>query len=220
MKCPHCAVTVHVTETSTQLGHYAKNSVGESVAWQGTHTTCPSCSQKVIWLSCHSINPNQSVGLQLIKLLVWPQNSERPLDRSVPPAIATDFAEACRVLPISAQASAALTRRTLQQVLRDHAHTTSKDLYDQIEEVIQSGHLPSSLADQLSAIRIIGNFAAHPLKSKLSGLILPVEPHEAEWNLDVLEAVFDYYFTKPALAQARKDALNRKLEEAGKPLLQ
>jgi hypothetical protein len=124
------------------------------------------------------------------------------------------------VLPISPQASAALTRRCLQQVLRDHGQTKSKDLFDQIQEVINNNHVPTALADQLDAIRVIGNFAAHPLKSKNTGMVLPVEEHEAEWNLDVLEAVFDHYFVKPAQAKARKAALNLKLAEAGKPQLQ
>lgn len=43
-----------------------------------------------------------------------------------------------------------------------------------------------------------------------------MEPGEAEWNLDVLEALFDFYFVAPAKAQERRDALNRKLKEAGK----
>jgi hypothetical protein len=33
----------------------------------------------------------------------------------------------------------------------------------------------------LDAIRTIGNFAAHPIKSTSSGEIVDVEPGEAEW---------------------------------------
>lgn len=40
---------------------------------------------------------------------------------------------------------------------------------------------------------------------------------EAEWLLDVLEALFDFYFVQPATLRAKKDALNKKLKEAGKP---
>jgi hypothetical protein len=46
-----------------------------------------------------------------------------------------------------------------------------------------------------------------------------VEPGEAEWNLDVLESLFDFYFVQPALHAKRKAALNPKLKEAGKPEL-
>jgi hypothetical protein len=48
---------------------------------------------------------------------------------------------------------------------------------------------------------------------------VPVEPEEAEWNLDVLEQLFDLYFVLPARAKAKKEALNKKLTDAGKPPL-
>jgi hypothetical protein len=57
------------------------------------------------------------------------------------------------------------------------------------------------------------------MKSLQSGDILPVEPQEAEWNLDVLESLFDFYFVQPALLQAKRNALNKKLAEAGKPTM-
>jgi hypothetical protein len=68
-------------------------------------------------------------------------------------------------------------------------------------------------------VRVIGNFAAHQIKSKVTGQIVDVEPHEAEWNLDVLELLFDFYFVQPAVAAKRKAELNKKLKDAGKPEL-
>jgi hypothetical protein len=77
--------------------------------------------------------------------------------------------------------------------------------------------LPSHIEESLGAVRNIGNFAAHPIKSKSTGEIVPVEPGEAEWNLDTLELLFDFYFVAPAKTKARRDALNKKLSDAGKP---
>jgi hypothetical protein len=82
--------------------------------------------------------------------------------------------------------------------------------------VLDSGKLPSHLAEDIDAVRNIGNFAAHPMKSTTSGAILPVEPGEAEWTLDVLEGLFDVYFVQPARAKSKRDALNKKLIDAGK----
>jgi len=46
-----------------------------------------------------------------------------------------------------------------------------------------------------------------------------LSPGEAEWNLDVLEALFDFFFTQAEKRQQRCDALNAKLKDAGrKPL--
>lgn len=60
-------------------------------------------------------------------------------------------------------------------------------------------------------------FAAHPNKSLSTGAIVDVEPGEAEWMLDVLEGLFDFYFVQPDILQKKKDALNKKLADAGKP---
>lgn len=122
-------------------------------------------------------------------------------------------------MPISAKASAALSRRNLQAILRDKAGAMKRDLDDQIDELIDGGKVPSYIADGLHAVRNIGNFAAHPIKSKSTGEIVPVETGEAEWNLDVLESLFDFYFVQPALTAKRKAELNKKLKDAGKPEL-
>ncbi len=117
----------------------------------------------------------------------------------------------------SPKASAALSRRCLQHILRDEAGVKKQDLFREIQEVLDSGKLPSHISGGLDAVRNIGNFAAHPIKSQSSGEIVDVEPGEAEWNLDVLESLFDFYFVAPARSAARKAALNKKLADAGKP---
>lgn len=104
-------------------------------------------------------------------------------------------------------------------MLREAAGVKPSDLSAEIEEVLKGKLLPQHLAESIDAIRNIGNFAAHPIKSKTSGAILPVEPHEAEWNLDVLEALFDFYYVQPAVTATKRAALNAKLHDAGKPLL-
>jgi len=123
------------------------------------------------------------------------------------------------VLADSAKASAALSRRCLQLLLRNKANVKHQDLVKEIQELLDRGTLPSHIADSLDAVRHIGNFAAHPIKSKSTGEIVRVEAGEAEWNLDVLESLFDFYFVAPARTKARRDALNKKLTDAGKPPL-
>jgi hypothetical protein len=55
------------------------------------------------------------------------------------------------------------------------------------------------------------------MKSTNTGEVIDFEPGEAEWNLDVLESLFDFYFVQPALAAKRKAELNKKLKQVGKP---
>jgi len=66
------------------------------------------------------------------------------------------------------------------------------------------------LAECLDHIRIIGNFAAHPIKSERTGEIIDVEPDEAEYALEVLELLFNFYFVQPEKMRKMKEALDKK----------
>jgi hypothetical protein len=72
------------------------------------------------------------------------------------------------------------------------------------------------LTESIDAIRNVGNLAAHPIKNTNTGVIVEVEPGEAEWLLDVLETLFDFAFIQPERLRVRKAKLNVKLAEAGK----
>jgi hypothetical protein len=213
MKCPHCLDSFHDSGSFTFLrgdndGH-----------WAVRHQTCPSCSRAIVELACGVWHAPSSNLIQIkTRALVYPRGISRtPVPSDVPNDIAEDYKEACLVLNDSPKASAALSRRCLQNTLRNAAGVKQGDLADEIQQVLDSGKLPTQLAESIDAIRNIGNFSAHPMKSKVSGDILPVEPHEAEWNLDVLEALFDFYYVQPAIIAKKRAALNAKLGSAGKP---
>lgn len=194
------------------MNHHLGTSTSEcaTVLW----AVCPSCCRFIVDLG---FAPGGAAGGWNKTIRVYPKGAARPIASEVPDPYRQDFIEACLVRQDSAKASAALSRRCVQAVLRDKAETTKKDLFEQIEEVINSGKVPSHIVDDLHAVRNIGNFAAHPMKSTNTGEIIDVEPGEAEWNLDVLESLFDFYFVQPALSAKRKAELNKKLKEAGKP---
>lgn len=150
--------------------------------------------------------------------MLRPRSASRPPPpASVPELYANDYREACLVLGDSPKASAALSRRCLQAIIRDELHIKKGNLSDEIDEVLTSGKLPSYVAKAVDAIRIVGNFSAHPTKSTNTGEIIDVEVGEAEWCLDVLESIFDVCFEQPALLADKRAALDSKLAEAGKP---
>ncbi|MEN6568037.1 MAG: DUF4145 domain-containing protein [Veillonellales bacterium] len=80
----------------------------------------------------------------------------------------------------------------------------------EIDQLLKRSIFPQEIANSIDAIRSIGNFAVHPSKSQHTGEIVPVEPEEAEWCLEVLEAMFDFYFVKRAEEQERREKLNQK----------
>jgi hypothetical protein len=219
MNCPHCNIAIHpALATMPVVNTYhvtgANNQIVKPVySWRALQQICPSCHEAIIFLQCLENAVSRHY------FLAYPRSTARPVAADVPDPYKQDFIEACTVLPFSPKASAALSRRNLQAILRDKSGTKSKDLFDQIEEVAASGKIPSHIEHGLHAVRNIGNFAAHTIKSTSTGSIVDVEEGEAEWNLDVLESLFDFYFVQPAVSARRKLELNKKLKDAGKPEL-
>ena len=217
MTCPHCLKAVHVNREIVDLGEDSKS------FYSVFKRLCPHCGRYVFTLFERYDRVNVGGRLpnsyyQERETLFFPKGISRtPIGPEVPGEFANDYKEACVTLGDSPKASAALSRRCLQHLLREKAGVKKADLAHEIQEAIGSGKLPTQLVESLDAIRNIGNFAAHPIKTTATGEIIEVEIGEAEWNLDVLEALFDFYFVQPALLQKKRDALNAKLKAAGKP---
>lgn len=217
MKCPHCKVLVHQDFQETALvhkgdGYFGVGKRGKRLHWTVSHMVCPGCSKAII-----SLKGTQSPAFHPdFFQLVYPKTGVRPYAaEEVPADIADDFNEACIVISDSTKASAALSRRCLQAVLHHLGYKQHK-LVDAIKAAIDANIFPLSLAENLDAIRVIGNFAAHPAKDTNAAAIASVEPEEAEWNLDVLEELFDFVYVQPAKSKVRRDKLNEKLVAHGK----
>lgn len=208
MKCPHCNVEIYASFSN---GHIADDT---DFIWHVGSMVCPSCEKAIIMLSGHNLN----LMNDQFEEIVYPKSTGRPpVPIEVDRHIAQDYTEACLVLKDSPKASAALSRRCLQNILREKAGVTKGDLSKEIQQVIDGATLPSHLKDSIDAIRNIGNYAAHPMKSTSSGEIIDVEPGEAEWSLDVLEYLFDFYYVQPTKIAAKRAALDAKLSDVGKP---
>jgi hypothetical protein len=211
LKCPNCGVTIAwVFSLQSGLGR------DEDGVKQIEAMNCPECQKLLVQLVLYSPS-----GTDPRRVTVWPRSANRP---PPPPEVTDavlreDYLESCLVLQDSPKASAALSRRCLQYILREAARVKHGTLEKEIDEVMASHALPASIADNLDAVRHIGNFAAHPTKSQNTGEVMPVLPGEAEWNLDVVEALMDVYYVQPEKLKAKKAALNAKLTEAGKPLI-
>jgi hypothetical protein len=210
MTCPHCQIGIHEGFGDAQVCIYAAK--GAEPMWSviAQHQQCPECNKIIIRLQFHV------PGQRATEMLVFPRRGARPVPSEVPEPYRGDFTEASEALAYSEKASAALSRRCLQAVLRDKAQVKHSTLYNEIDEAIGSGKLPPDIAEALHALREFGNFAAHPMKDAATGSIVDVEAGEAEWMLDVLERLFDFCFVGPALTAKRKAELNAKLTAVGK----
>lgn len=211
-KCPHCLHAI--------VGNVEVNYVGSDVSgdWKVLTYNCPNCKRIVVGLACTGTNSQMSTTVTKVKekYVVYPKGAARPIPEEVPDEYASEFREACLVLNDSPKASAALSRRLLQKILVEELGVKGNNLSQQINEAIKSGKLSPVVAKDLHAVREVGNLAAHPTKDTHTGEIIDVEPGEAEWLLDVLEALFVDLFVLPAESEKRREALNEKLRAAGR----
>jgi Domain of unknown function (DUF4145) len=144
---------------------------------------------------------------------VYPIGANRgPVPPEVPPGIAQDYIEACNVLPISPKASAALSRRCLQNMLHAYGYKTkhlAKEIDILLNEVDPKKALPYKLRVTVDGIRNFGNFSAHPINDKTTLQVIDVEPHEAEWSLEIIEELFEHFYVGPRRQRPRRLRLMR-----------
>jgi hypothetical protein len=225
MICPHCTVGVRLPISGSsdvyQVEHEREKQWGYDIA----HGFCPECSQLIVLIR-HGTYWQQGLGEEALRELfpkeeqvIYPKRRTKPLSSDVPARYRNDFSEAFACLDVSAKASAAVSRRVLQDVLENHYSISTGNLASEIEAFVARSDVPPYLSQQVDAVRKIGNFAAHPLKSTRSGEIMDVEPGEAEWLIGTLEALFDFAFVQPERLKQQRAQLNQKLREAGKPPL-
>lgn len=218
MKCPHCNTGVNTKwEESSAYADDLQNPVtGVEIA----HGRCPECDGIIVKLVRGSLgfaDYQYFVNNLQSEEIIYPKFSTRFIENEVPEPYRSEFKEATAILNLSPKASAALSRRMLQNILHHQYKIQKRSLADEIEEFIKMQGVPSHLAGAIDAIRNIGNFGAHPMKNTNTGEIVDVESGEAEWLLDVLESLFDFAFVQPSRLEERKQKLNNKLQQLGKP---
>jgi hypothetical protein len=222
MICPSCNVGIRFETDHEAPVHPAQD--GTKLGLQVVQGSCPECHTFLVLLRRgrywqHDVNDEGSRELsEWTEEVIYPcSKNPRPLPIEVPDPYRSPFSEACGVLSISPKASAAISRRLLQQVLREELKIVHRTLDQEIAEFIAQPNVPTHLAGAVDAIRTVGNFAAHPIKNTNTGEILEVEPSEAQWLIDVIESLFDFVFVQPKQLAAKRAALNQKLAAAGKP---
>jgi hypothetical protein len=222
MQCPHCRKAIYFEEITSHAYRYDEPQEDGPTGYDISHGFCPACESLIVLFRNGRYFEDPTQGAWLIEpevdqVLYPTDRAERTLGPEVPESYKRDYDEAVAVLPHSAKASAAITRRLLQHILREDFAIKPSDLAKEIETFIDLSEVPSYIAEAVDAVRNVGNLAAHPLKNKSTGQVVDVEHGEAEWLLDVIESLCDFRFVQPARIARRRQELNAKLEALGKP---
>jgi len=177
---PHCRVAFKKEWRQVDLAQ-------DPDGWWEIHSTeCADCERTILVLRQDPLPDGVAPPMTAsplseppptVEWMIWPRTIARsPIPPGVPQGIAKDYTAACRVLAESPEASAALSRRCLQNLLVAMAEVKEGNLDQEIQTVIDSGILPRKLGEDLDVVRVIGNFGTHPMKSQSTGQIVDVEP--------------------------------------------
>jgi hypothetical protein len=171
---------------------------------QTSVTVCPNqiCREYIVDAVLHKTEPSSDVTgrpyYQIVQpaLLEWrlrPKSKAKPFPAYIPAPIRTDYEEACLILTDSPKASATLSRRCLQGIIRDFWDISKDRLIDEIRDL--KGKVDGATWSAIDAVRSIGNIGAHMEKD--INLIIDVDPGEAEVLIRLLETLFDdWYVTR------------------------
>lgn len=195
MECPICFVNIHENWTDRDFGQLKS----EKDIYTLHTMQCPKCKNDLLlYIKIDAKRYKKADFLIPLK------KNRKKLSSIIPQEFRDLYNESATVLEDSPRASAALSRTCLELLLKEYAKTKGKNLYEQIQEVIDSKNLPSDLEEMIDIVRQNGNSAVHPNKN--SRELIQVEDSEAEWGLEILESLFDHYIVKP---QKNKEKLEK-----------
>ena len=123
-------------------------------------------------------------------VLVYPQAIFRHFPDYVPEPIRKDYEEACLIRDLSPKASATLSRRCLQGMIRDFWGISGKNLNSEINQL--EGKVSPSQWKAIDSLRQIGNIGAHMEKD--TNLIVDIAPEEASQLISLIELLIDKWY--------------------------
>jgi hypothetical protein len=140
-----------------------------------------------------------------------PSSSSKPQPEYIPEPLREDYYEACSIRDLSPKASATLSRRCLQGMIRDFCGISRGTLFDEIAALrkqADAGAAPKGVepesVEAIDHVRSIGNIGAHMEKD--INVIVDVEPGEAQALIELIELLFDEWYVA---RRKREDRLGR-----------
>lgn len=127
----------------------------------------------------------------------------KPLSAHVGMGVRQDFEEAYRIRELSPKASATLSRRALQGMIREFWGVTKPQLWQELATI--KGECDTAIYAAMMGVKSIGNIGAHPERDV--NLIVDVEPGEALQLLDLILLLDAEWYMARAAREARLASL-------------
>ena len=180
----------------------------------------PDCKKYTLVVGFYNLKTGPN-GLKVDDLeRTWdliPPSKAKSFPDYIPKLILNDYNEACLIVNLSPKASATLSRRCLQGIIRDFWKVNPGRLVDEIEQLRDK--TDPLTWDAIDSVRKVGNIGAHMEKD--INLIVDVDPNEAEMLINLIEILLkDWYVAreerKNRLIQIKSIADSKEMDKKSK----
>lgn len=200
-QCPFCGNNSTITNHNTSAANFNFNDDNKfdcQLMVSIRSIVCPNqeCREVVLdaaFGSARVIDNNYRISEVFDRWALRPSSLALVFPEYVPAPIRQDYEEACKIRDLSPKASATLSRRCLQGIIRDFKGIVKKRLVDEID-ALKDQVDPDTWA-AIDAVRQIGNIGAHMEKD--INEIIDVEPDEAQLLIELIETLIkDWYIAR------------------------
>ncbi|WP_029527030.1 DUF4145 domain-containing protein [Polaromonas glacialis] len=204
--CPHCERAVTITDERLSNDRHTlgiENAEGRR-SFVSRFFVCPNPDCKRFTLTatlCESTwqNGGERVGTAIQHWNLIPDSRAKNFPDYIPKAILDDYREACLIRDLSPKASATLSRRCLQGMIRDFWKVKPGRLVDEISAI--QPHVDPLTWDAIEAVRKIGNIGAHMERD--IDIIVDVDPNEANLLIELIETLMREWYINREERRAR-----------------
>lgn len=198
--CPYCNQVATITQFNVSIDTHAfekDNKLGP-LGLQTYVTVCPNSECREFTVTAELYETVQSLygagprieGDPIHRWNLKPQSAAKPFPDYIPASIRQDYEEACLISGLSPKASATLSRRCLQGIIRDYWGISLPRLVDEISEL--EDKVDATTWQAIDSVRSIGNIGAHMEKD--INLIVDVDPEEAESLIHLIEVLLAEWY--------------------------
>lgn len=195
--CPFCNRDTIITDerfSSTTFGFDDGNKYGKQYLKAFT-IVCPNpeCKEYALTVTLHDQTIVNNTYVPAPAKRIWnliPAAEIKVFPNYIPSPIIADYQEACLIRDLSPKASATLSRRCLQGMIRDYWKISKSRLIDEIEAIKEK--LDPLTWDAIDSVRHIGNIGAHMEKD--INMVVEVDENEAALLISLIETLLTEWY--------------------------
>jgi hypothetical protein len=212
MKCPYCKSFFVIGSQNHDVFYDTfrlSNEYESSLTYVTNVFVCPNekCKKLIINSELYTSTRNPyTTSIDLIELIVskkiLPKYVSKQYPDYVPKQIIDDYNEAISIIEDSPKASATLSRRCIQGMIRDYWEVSKSRLIDEIHAI--KDKVDSVTWKAIDATRNIGNIGAHMEKDV--NIIIDVDPNEAQLLIELIEYLIETWYIEK---HERDEKLNK-----------